>query len=388
MKFTVRFFIFLFAFIGLSVQLEGQLRKGKYWQHKLEFNESFSQLARKYGVSASQIRAINEKNEDPNILNIPVAIKKNGFRKQRGKYLLHRVRSKEAIHRLAHRYQTTRKKLIQLNNLREGVITPGQLLLVPNSPFTTENSMIGYLAFGFSSSTDWEGKTRANYSINSRYNFRKKIQKPPFQIITDFRTAIGFRHEFGKRFYKNIDRIELRTKVEYAINEKLSAFLNTNFRSQLLNTYIYKRDGSRRITTSPFAPAYTNLSAGFTFFNTYLNVDISPIDVRVISVLKQDIYEYRDIAFGVKKGQKFSIEPGVSITADLFYYQDRKLEINSNTYIFANTKNVVIDFRNTISFQVNKVLKIAAVFEVYKDNDFSDFVQIRQKILTGFTFRK
>lgn len=373
--------------IGFGLDAVAQ-SKGKYWKHILQSNERLSNVAKKYGLTTTQIRAINKDNDDTSFLNIPVEIKRNGFRKQRGSYLMHRVNSKDALHRLAYRYRTTTRKLMKLNQLKESVLQPGQLLLVPNSPLIKENTMIGYFSFGFSSASDWEGKTRANYSINSRYHYRKKVQKPPFQTISDFKVAMGVRREFGKRFYKNVDRIEFRNKLEYAINNKLSSFIFTNLRTQLLNSYIYKTDGTKRIVSAPFTPGYGNISAGFTLFNDFLNLDLSIIDLRTTSVLKQEIYQYRNKAYGLTEGSQFKVEPGVSIQADLFYYKDRKLEINSSTYVFANTKKLVLDMRSTLSYQINKVIRITALVEVYQDKDFSDFVQFRQEILTGFTFRK
>ena len=384
-----------FWMIGLtipltSVQSQSRKPKIKHFQHSVQAHESIGSIAKKYGIRAADIRSNNSSTdqEKPSILKIPLEVRRHGFRPQRGKYLLHRVQPKDNLHIIARRYRTSLSQLIRLNNFRTGEIEANQLVLVPNSPKIKKNDMHGYAAFGFSAATDYEGNTLANYSINGRYSFRQTIQKPPYQIITDFRTALGFRHQFSKRFYKNIDRIELRNKTERAINEKYSAFINTRFRSQLLSRYYYPLEGPRRVVSSPFAPSYTNISAGITFYNDILNIDFSVLDFRLTTVLNEGIFDHRKRAYGIERGNKMKAEWGISMQSDLYFYRDRKVELRADLHTFVNPKNLVLDLRGNLAYQVNKVMKITVILEVYRDKDFADHVQFRQEILTGFSFRK
>jgi len=128
-----------------NIQSQSRKPKIRHFQHQIQAHESIQSIGKIYGVSAASIRASNDAKDGstPAILKIPIEVRRNGFRRQAGKYLLHRVQPKDNLHIIARRYRTSLSRLISLNNFRTGQLETNQLVLVPNSPKIIKKSMHG-----------------------------------------------------------------------------------------------------------------------------------------------------------------------------------------------------------------------------------------------------
>ncbi len=397
MKYLLLILLFyFFTPIGLFAQSVYKDNTSVYWQHSLKKGEKLKDIAKLYGISHESIKKVN-KLESDNIsgiqqLKIPLAVKHLSNEAVKSTYLLHKVKSKESFHQIAYDYDTDISTLKQLNDLSINEIDAGTYLLVPNSfdpvGWNSKNNMMGYFALGFHYSNNWDNEKRMNYSLRARYHLNNKLSWGNIQLRNQFKTSIGYRKELGENLQKYIDRFQLHSYLNYFILDNVSGFLLHSFRSQYLKTYHYKTNGDRIKISSPFAPAYQNISFGISLNSEFYTLSLGILDRRTTYVLDESLFENRTFVYGVERGFNKFTEQGFSLQADVYYTKGRNIKVQSNAYVFIGSEGVVVDMRSDVSFIIHKKIELSLLSEIMYDPRSADFVQFRNEIVTAIRLTK
>src|SRR5664279_1528405 len=138
------------------------------------------------------------------------------------------------------------------------------------------------LNFGQGSQSNWSaGGDDFSLSISSYlgfYAFYKK-DKYSWDNTIDFNYGLVNTTSLGTR--KNDDRIDLLSKVGYALSSKLDVAALFNFHSQFSKGYNYNSDGSKDLLSDFLAPGYVLLSLGLDYKPVKgLSIFVSPLTSR------------------------------------------------------------------------------------------------------------
>ena len=138
------------------------------------------------------------------------------------------------------------------------------------------------LNFGQGSQSNWAaGGDDFSLTIASYlgfYAFYKK-DKYSWDNTIDFNYGLINTTSLGTR--KNDDRIDLLSKVGYALTSKLDVAALFNFHSQFSKGYNYNSDGSKNLLSDFLAPGYVLLSLGLDYKPvTGLSIFVSPLTSR------------------------------------------------------------------------------------------------------------
>lgn len=389
------FFSFLFFFSeGFAQPIDTLANNKLVWQHPVQGNEQLPKIAQFYGLSVQELKAANGMTS--NIINretlqIPLSTGKGSD----GGVKLHRVKANESLHNIAQQYDTDIVRIKDLNQYYQNMVPEGTYMLIPNLPSLpdkpVEGSRLtqqGFFSLGFFAGNDWEGNTNINYSINGRYRLKHQYFNRDFKVRTEFFGNLGFRHDIGKFFSKRIDRFEARTQAEYQVNEYITQFVFGAFRTQLFETY-FKRVNSEDVLTSTFlSPAYARMSIGAVFGNDMYTINLGLYQFKLTMVLNESVYNNRDYAYGVPRGDHTLLEHGVSVRGNVNYIKDKSLSVLANFDVFFTPYAVDIDLQSEISFRFSKRIKVSMLTTLMMDKDISDKVQFQNQILTGYTFRR
>jgi len=224
---------------------------------------------------------------------------------------------------------------------------------------------------------------------------------------------------------KNDDKIDLLSRVGYALAPKLDLSGILTFRTQFANGYEYNylNKGLQHRISGLLAPAYLTIAPGITWKPTsYFSVFVSPISGRWV-IVSNDPYSYLypgGIAptgeietplaskYGVDPTRKVKIEMGAFLSANfnkevvknVVYIS--KLELYSN---YLKTKrigetgdgearpgNVDVYWTNAFAMKVNKWLNVNYNFDLIYDDDVRQFgpaknapgIQLRSLLAVGF----
>ena len=233
---------------------------------------------------------------------------------------------------------------------------------------------------------------------------------------------------------KNDDKIDLFTKMGRDLNDKLSASLVGNFRSQFRDgfDYNYLGKGYKRRTSGFMAPAYVTLAPGLDWHpKSNFSLFFSPIGARWVFVTNEPKSYYFQggvipngdgggfelpisTYYGVDPARQVRNELGGYVTIN--YKQDlfknvkykTRLDLYSNylkSYRFTATgpdellitevkpkpQNVDIYWTNTFNMNVNKWLQVTYNFDLIYDDDVRQFgpdktsaaTQLRSLLVVG-----
>jgi len=384
-KLVVLCFLLIVAFINTHAQNK---HTGK-WEHHIQPGEKLDNISTNFGVSKNDILEVNKLNTENidtlSTLKIPVAYVSRSAYKRKGNYLLHRIGKKEQLHQLAKRYQSNVAFLLKINNLRDNSLGKLKYLLVPNTMLLRRLSISRYFALGYYAGNDYTGKINVNYNFLGRVILNKETIKPPFRNVTRFHASLGYRHDIGEYFYKNIDRFEVRKQMSYNFSRLFSGFIYSSFRSQFLNSHLYY-NGTKTMVSAPFAPAYLHFSIGPSFIGDSFNIDLSLYEFKTTFVSNNKLYEKKDVVFGVEQGQMFYTEHGVSLRADVYYFSGEKWNVQSNFYSFYNKNGFEMEFRGDLSYRLTRFLNLSIFLEAYYDPEVYDFFQFQNRISFGVSY--
>lgn len=251
------------------------------------------------------------------------------------------------------------------------------------------------LNIGQGSQKNWAaGGDDFSFSLNSFFSLwaRYKKEKISWDNLANFNYGLINTTSQGTR--KNNDRIDLTSKLGYALSPKINASFLANFQSQFSNGYQYGEDGKREFLSNFMSPGYLLLSLGIDYHPAEgLSVFISPLTSRWVFVSNDSLASIG--SYGVKPGDHVRNEIGAfasitynkKITSNISYIS--KLDLFSNYK--EKPQNVDIMMSNMLTFQISKILAANFGLDMIYDDDIRLFgpghdspgLQIKQLIGIG-----
>ncbi len=397
-RLVINFFKYFFA-LFITINLFGQniiVEKNKpYLIREINKNEELFHIANDYGLSIEEIKSVNNllTNKLDSISQLKIPIKVQGSRKQinEGNLVFYKVKDNEKLHTIADDFDISLSDIKQVNLFKKNKLLSGSYILLPNTfpAILHKNKLVirGFLSLGFFSGTDWAGTASTNYHIRGQFNLQNIYEKKPFRMLSYVNTSIGYRHELGKYFLKNVDRFSLKQQLEIQIKNGFAFYVLGSIRSQHFDNFRYIND-EKDLTTSFMAPGYVNYSAGLTYSNDYLLLDFGLYEMRSVYVLQDKVFKERSSAFGVPREDKFFGIHGFSLRADLDLYKSEKFNTNASFYGFYNKDVTTLDFRAELTYRMHKMLKLTLLNEIVYDNFDESTFHYRAEVLIGVSFIK
>ena len=392
------FYIIILLFCSLTAftQVETDEQGKTFWSHPIKKGEQLHDIAEKYGLSIQQIKECNQLNNNRidslQSLKVPIAVQKNPQMQYEGKYVLYKVKDQERLHTIADQSNTSIQLLKDINRKRDNFLAPGDFILVPNTfPTALQINKFtynGFLSLGFFTGNTWSEKTVTQYHIRGRITAQNVWYKKPFRNRSRFNSSVGYRHEIGKQFYKNVDRFQLRNQIDYMFNRKWAVYLLTSLNSQYADAYFFDSAGDKNLTSAFMAPGISSLSVGFTYIDNIFTIDCGLFERRTIHILQDKVYGEREIYSGVPRGDKSFYIQGMSLRMDVDYYKSENLNAQITLYSFANLDVQTVDLRSELNFRLSKLIKLTIVSELLYDKIIEAELKYRTEVLLGISFYK
>ncbi len=380
-------------FAQVTIEQEG---KNVHIVHAISENDNLHKIATYYGVEVFKLKEYNQlvSNEldTLKIIKVPVKVQITTRKKNDGNYVLHKVQEQEQLHAIADLYQTSLTDLKRINQKKKNIVRPGEYLLIPNNfPINTEsnNTVIsGLLSVGFYSGTDWEGENSTSYNLRGRLSLQNVYKKDKFKILSQGNFNMGFRHEIGSIFYKNIDQFHIRNQFQYHINPNIAIFGLSALKSQFADTNYPLADGSKRLVSSFMAPGFTSLATGFVLNGENFLINFGLFEFKNIFVLQDKIYGVRTYAYGVPRGVKKYTLKGCSIRADINYYESERFNFAASLFSFFNSDIFTMELRGNLTYKLKKWVKLTILGELQYDKFYEKTLQYRTEVLVGVSLYK
>jgi hypothetical protein len=280
---------------------------------------------------------------------------------------------------------------------------------------------------GQGGSHNWAaGAERFSFSTAAFLNAfaNKKTGKWNWENSLDLSYALLNTTTTGVR--KTDDKINLVSKISYALGPKFDFSGVLNFRTQFTDgfEYNYMGKGLQHRISGFFAPAYLVLAPGFTWRPTgFFSVFLSPVSARWVFVTN-DPYSYVNPGgifptgeketplasnYGVDTIKKIKFELGAFASAEFNKEIFKNVVLKSRVDLYSNylkskrlgdigegksrPQNVDVFWTNVLAMKVNKWLNVNYNFDLIYDDDVRQFgpnktsagTQTRTLLSVGFT---
>ncbi len=239
-------------------------------------------------------------------------------------------------------------------------------------------------------SKDWASGGESSISALSGVKSFAKYKKNK----TSWENTVNFQYGLLKsgdnKFRKNQDKLELNTKFGHLAFKKWYYTSMLNMKTQFVKGYKYSNDGSRKLISNFFAPAYILGSVGLDYRpKKNLSILLSPFTAKYTIV--SDTANIDQTAFGIDADKKVKKEVGAyvkllhkwKVTKDISI--ENKLEFYSS---YSNTpKNVDVDWQFILNLPVNQYLTTSISTYFISDDDTGSKVQFKENLAIGVRYR-
>ena len=229
------------------------------------------------------------------------------------------------------------------------------------------------LIIGQGSQSNWAaGGDDFSFSLSSYlglYAFYKK-DRYSWDNTIDLNYGMINTTSLGTR--KNDDRIDLLSKVGYALKPKLNLSSLVNFHSQFSKGYKYSSNNNKELLSDFLAPGYILLSVGLDYKPVEgLSIFISPLTSRWILVHNDSLSAKG--AYGVDPGKKSKNEIGAFASITYIKNLNKIIAYNGRLDLFSNyehdPQNVDILMNNMFTAKISKLLTASLGLDLIYDND-------------------
>lgn len=226
---------------------------------------------------------------------------------------------------------------------------------------------------GQGSQSNWAaGGDNFSFSLNTYLGLHAFYKKGKYSWDNTFDFNYGLVNTTSLGTRKNDDRIDLLSKVGYALNPKLDVAGLLNFHSQFSKGYSYNKDGSKDLLSNFLSPGYVLLSLGLDYKPAPgLSIFVSPLTSRW-TIVTDDTLSAKG-AYGVTPGKKVKNEIGAF--ASITYLRNLSMTItyNGRLDLFSNyehnPQNVDVMMNNMFSAKLSKVLTASLGLNFIYDDD-------------------
>lgn len=229
------------------------------------------------------------------------------------------------------------------------------------------------LNLGQGSQSNWAaGGDDFSFSINTYLGLHAFYKKGKYSWDNTFDFNYGLVNTTSQGTRKNDDRIDLLSKVGYALNPKLDVAGLLNFHSQFSKGYSYNKDGSKDLLSNFLSPGYVLLSLGLDYKPAPgLSIFVSPITSRWI-IVTDDTLSAKG-AYGVTPGKKVKNEIGAFASITYLKNLSKTITYNGRLDLFSNyehnPQNVDVMMNNMFTAKLSKVLTASLGLNFIYDDD-------------------
>jgi len=255
------------------------------------------------------------------------------------------------------------------------------------------------LNFGQGSQSNWAaGGDDFSLTIASYLGFYAFYKKDKYSWDNTIDINYGLINTTSLGTRKNDDRIDLLSKVGYALTSKLDVAALFNFHSQFSKGYNYNSDGSKDLLSDFLAPGYVLLSLGLDYKPvTGLSIFISPLTSRW-TIVDDDSLSAKG-AYGVTPGKKIKNEIGAFASITYITDLNKTINYNGRLDLFSNyehnPQNVDVMMNNMFTAKVSKILTASLGLNLIYDDDVKLFgpnhnspaLQLKSLIAVGLSVK-
>ncbi|MEO6638711.1 MAG: DUF3078 domain-containing protein [Ginsengibacter sp.] len=253
------------------------------------------------------------------------------------------------------------------------------------------------LNVGQGSQSNWSaGGDDFSFTLNSHFGVFALYKKQKISWDNTLDLNYGYLNTTSLGSRKNDDRIDLLSKIGYALNPKLNLTTLFNFRTQFAKGYKYNNAESKELLSDFLAPAYVLLSIGLDYKPAEgLSIFVSPITSRWILV-RNDSLSVKG-AYGVAPGEKTKNEIGAFASIKYLKNLNQSISYNGRLDLFSNyqhnPQNVDVLMNNLFTAKFSKVLAATLELDLIYDDDVKLFgpnnnspaLQLKSLIGAGLT---
>ncbi|MDP4285796.1 MAG: DUF3078 domain-containing protein [Bacteroidota bacterium] len=229
------------------------------------------------------------------------------------------------------------------------------------------------LNFGQGSQSNWAaGGDDFSLSIATYLGFHAFYKKDKYSWDNTLDLNYGMVNTTSLGTRKNDDRIDLLSKVGYALNPKLDVTGLFNFHSQFSKGYNYNGDGTKDLLSDFLAPGYVLLSVGLNYKPAKgLSIFVSPLTSRW-TLVRNDSLSAKGL-YGVVPGKKSRNEIGAFASITYITDLNKTLSYNGRLDLFSNyehnPQNVDVMMNNMFLAKVSKILTASLSLNFIYDDD-------------------
>lgn len=239
-------------------------------------------------------------------------------------------------------------------------------------------------------SKDWAEGGESSISALSGIKSFAKYKKNKTSWETTLDMEYGLLKSGENDFRKNQDKLDFNTKFGHLAFKKWYYTSMFNLKTQFVRGYNYSSDGSRKLISNFFAPAYIIGSIGLDYKpKKDFSILLSPFTAKYTIV--SDTANIDQTAFGIESDKKIKKEVGAyakllhkwKITKDIS--MENKLEFYSS---YSNTpKNIDVDWQFILNLPVNQYLTTTISTYLISDDDTGSKVQFKENIAIGARYQ-
>ncbi len=231
---------------------------------------------------------------------------------------------------------------------------------------TAQTALVNWSAGG-------ENSVAWNLYLNVNANYKKDKWSWDNALVTDF----GMTYTTSNEWLKNVDRLNLSTKVGHLISSHWSISALGELLTQFARGYDASTNpnvaGNRdKYISTLFAPGYFTAALGADYKpNDNLSVLFSPVTGKMTFVLDKKLSDVG--AFGVKPGKRLLAELGASIVANYKKKLAENIDFSTKLTLFtaynSDFGNIDVNWDMMIAFKINKFLTTTLTTNlIYDDN--------------------
>jgi hypothetical protein len=252
---------------------------------------------------------------------------------------------------------------------------------------------------GQGSQSNWAaGGDDFSFSLASYFGLYAFYKKDKYSWDNTLDLNYGMINTTSLGTRKNDDRIDLLSKVGYALTPKLNLAALFNFRSQFSKGYKYNSDGSKELLSNFLAPGYVLISLGLDYKPVKgLSIFVSPITSRW-TIVNDDSLSAKGV-YGVTPGKKSKNEIGAFASINYITNLDKTIVYNGRLDLFSNyehnPQNLDIVWNNMFTAKLSKLLTASLGLNLIYDDDIKLFgpdhnspaLQLKSLIAVGLSVK-